>query len=195
MRFDVSCTWLRLSEYLLLSPNFFRLNSWKCRRFFVILHKISINTQMSREQSDDYYYRESKRLRAEVLQLADTLKGQPIRIVVENGITMEVEITKSDLRTLVGKSTRSNKFNAIKNALARDIISYLNKAEYLGWRTVIEGKHPEAAYFAYYSRELGARTILCMRRMADGGMYKPYAIISQQMFDAEVKNLKKGTPF
>ena len=87
---------------------------------------------MSREQSDDYYYRESKRLRAEVLQLADTLKGQPIRIVVENGITMEVEITKSDLRTLVGKSTRSNKFNAIKNALARDIIGYLNKAEYLG---------------------------------------------------------------
>ena len=105
---------------------------------------------------------------------------------------MDVEVTKSDLRTLVGKSTRSNKFNAIKNALARDIIGYLNKAEYLGWRTVIEGKHPEAAYFSYYSRELGAKTILCMRRMADGGVYKPYAIISQQMFDAEVKNLKKG---
>jgi hypothetical protein len=150
---------------------------------------------MSREHSDDYYYRESKRLRAEVLQQAEVLKGQPLRVVVENGITMEVEVTKSDLRTLVGKSTRDNKFNAIKNALARDIIGYLNKAEYLGWRTVIEGKHPEAAFFAYYSRELGARTILCMRRMADGGMYKPYAIISQQMFDAEVENLQKGTPF
>ena len=72
---------------------------------------------MSREHSDDYYYRESKRLRAEVLQLADTLKGQPIRIVVENGITMEVEITKSDLRTIVSKASRDNKFNAIKNAL------------------------------------------------------------------------------
>ena len=95
---------------------------------------------------------------------------------------MEVEVTKSDLRTLVGKSTR-------------DIIGYLTKAEYLGWRTVVEGKHPEAAYFAYYSRELGVRTILCMRRMADGGLFKPYAIISQQMFDAEVGNLQKGTPF
>ena len=46
-----------------------------------------------------------------------------------------------------------------------------------------------------YSRELGAKTILCMRKMADGGMYKPYAIISQAMFDAEVKNLNKGAPF
>lgn len=150
---------------------------------------------MSRGHSDDYYYRESKRLRAEVLQQAEALKGQPLRAVVENGITMEVEVTKSDLRTLVGKSTRDNKFNAIKNALARDIIGYLTKAEYLGWRTVVEGKHPEAAYFAYYSRELGERTILCMRRMADGGLFKPYAIISQQMFDAEVGNLQKGTPF
>ena len=108
---------------------------------------------------------------------------------------MQVEITKSDLRTIVGKSTRSNKFNAIKNALARDIVGYLQKAEYLGWRSVIVGKHPECAYFTYYSRELGAKTILCMRKMSDGGIYKPYAIISQPMFDAEVKNLQKGTPF
>ena len=79
--------------------------------------------------------------------------------------------------------------------LLRDIPGYLSKAEYLGWRSVIVGKHPEAAYFSYYSRELGARTILCMRKMADGGIYKPYAIISQAMFDAEVKNLQKGTPF
>ena len=149
---------------------------------------------MAKRTQEDYY-KESKRIRAEVLQEAEFLKGNPMRFTISNGITMDVEVTKSDLRTLVGKSTRSNKFNAIKNALARDIVGYLNKAEYLGWRTVIEGKHPEAAYFAYYSRELGARTILCMRRMADGGMYKPYAIISQQMFDAEVKNLKKGTPF
>ena len=147
---------------------------------------------MNKDRSEDYYYNESKRLRAEVLQQAEALKGKPLRVVIVNGISMDVEVTKSDLRTLVGKSTRSNKFNAIKNALARDIIGYLNKAEYLGWRTVIEGKHPEAAYFSYYSRELGAKTILCMRRMADGGIYKPYAIISQQMFDAEVKNLKKG---
>jgi len=141
---------------------------------------------------EDYYYQESKRLRHEVLQQAEALKGNPLRVLIDNGIKMEVEITKSDLRTLVGKNTQSNKFNAIKNALARDIVGYLNKAEYLGWRAVIKGKHPEAAYFAYYSRALGATTILCMRRMADGGKYKPYAIISQQMFNAEVRNLQKG---
>ena len=149
---------------------------------------------MELTSEEDYYYQESRRLRAEVLQQAESLKGNPLRIVIENGITMNVEVTKSDLRMLVGKSTRSNKFNAIKNALARDIIGYLNKAEYLGWRTVTEGKHPEAAFFAYYSRELGMKTILCMRRMVDSGIYKPYAIISQQMFDAEVRNLQKGSP-
>lgn len=127
--------------------------------------------------------------------MADALKHNPMRFTITNEITMDVEITKSDLRTIVGKSTRNNQFNAIKNALAKDIPGYLSKADYLGWRTVIEGKHPETAYFSYYSRELGAKTILCMRKMADGGMYKPYAIISQAMFDAEVKNLKKGTPF
>jgi hypothetical protein len=42
-----------------------------------------------------------------------------------------------------------NKFNAIKNALAKDIRGYLEKAEYLGWRPVAEGKHIESAYFAY----------------------------------------------
>lgn len=134
-------------------------------------------------------------MRKEVLQLAEGLKNRPLKRVISNGIRMNVEITKSDLRTLVGKSTRDNKFNAIKNALARDIIGYLNKAEYVGWRRVVAGKHPEAVFFAYYSRELGARTILCMRRMSDGGIYKPYAIISQQMFEAEEGNLQKGTPF
>ena len=146
-------------------------------------------------RTEDDFYRESKRIRKEVLQMADTLKYKPLRFTITNEITMNVEITKSELRTIVGKSTKSNKFNAIKNALARDIPGYLTKADYLGWRSVIVGKHPETAYFSYYSRELGAKTILCMRKMADGGMYKPYAIISQAMFDAEVKNLKKGTPF
>lgn len=150
---------------------------------------------MKKPKDEDYYYKESKRLRAEVLLQAESLKANPVRCTIENGITMHVEITKSDLRTIVGKSTRSNKFNAIKNALARDIVGYLHKAEYLGWRAVIVGKHPECAYFAYYSRELGAKTILCMRKMSDGGIYKPYAIISQPMFDAEVKNLQKRTPF
>lgn len=84
---------------------------------------------------------------------------------------------------------------SFKNALARDITGYLSKADYMGWRSVVIGKHPETAFFSYYSRELGTKTILCMRKMADGGLYKPYAIISMQMFNAEVRNLKKGTPF
>lgn len=149
----------------------------------------------NKKRTEDDFYRESKRLRKEVLQMADTLKQNPIRFTITNGITMDVEITKSDLRTIVGKSTNSNKFNAIKNALARDIPGYLSKADYLGWRSVVGGKHPETAFFSYFSRELGAKTILCMRKMTDGGMYKPYAIISQQMFNAEIKTLKKGTPF
>lgn len=150
---------------------------------------------MQNKRTEDDFYRESKRLRKEVLQMADALKHNPMHLTITNGITMNVEITKSDLRTIVGKSTKNNKFNAIKNALARDIPGYLIKAEYLGWRSVVVGKHPETAFFSYYSRELGTKTILCMRKMTDGGMYKPYAIISQQMFNAEIKTLKKGTPF
>ena len=146
------------------------------------------------KQSQDYYYRESKRLRSEVLLQADHLKDKPMRFIITNVITMEVEITKSDLKTIVSKASRDNKFNAIKNALAKDIPSYLRKGEYLGWRTVDEGKHGECAYFAYFSRELGVKTVLAMRKMKNGGPYKPYAIIDQYAFDANVGQLQTGTP-
>ena len=107
---------------------------------------------------------------------------------------MNVEITKSDLKTIVSKASRDNKFNAVKNALAKDIPSYLQKGDYLGWRTVKEGKHEECAYFTYFNRKIGVRTILAMRKMKNGGPYKPYAIIDQFTFDASVGELKKGTP-
>ena len=107
---------------------------------------------------------------------------------------MEVEITKSDLKTIVSKASRDNKFNAIKNALAKDIPSYLQKSEYIGWRTVTDGKHEESAYFAYFNREFSVRTVLAMRKMKNGGPYKPYAIIDQHAFDATIGELKKGTP-
>ena len=144
-----------------------------------------------KERGQDEYYIESRRLRAEVLQMAETLKGNPIRFIITNGITMRVEITKSDLKTLVSKNVRDNKFNAIKNALAKDILGYLKKAEYLGWRPTVEGKHIESSFFSYFSRELGCKTILCMRRMNDGGIYKPYAIIDEYTFRAESDNLIK----
>lgn len=104
---------------------------------------------------------------------------------------MRVEITKTDLKTIVSKNVGDDKFNAIKNALAKDIPGYLAKAVYLGWRPVAEEKHMESAYFAYFSREWGCRTILCMRRLADGDVYKPYAIINDHTFEAAKADLRK----
>lgn len=143
------------------------------------------------QRTEEEYYIESKRLRAEVLIQAELLKGSPLRFIITNEITMHVEITKTDLKTIVRKNVGDDKFNAIKNALAKDIPGYLAKATYLGWRPVAEGKHIESAYFAYFSRELGCRTILCMRRLADGDVYKPYAIINDHTFAAAEKELRK----
>ena len=146
------------------------------------------------KRTSEGYYKESKRIREEVLQQADSLIGNPLRFTITNGITMEVEITKSDLKTIVSKASRDNKFNAIKNALAKDIPGFLKKSEYIGWRTVKEGKHEESAYFAYFDRDLGVRTVLAMRKMKNHGPYKPYAIIDKFSFEATIGELKKGTP-
>ena len=146
------------------------------------------------KRTQDDYYKESKRLRDEVLRQAETLKDHPLRFTITNGIIMDVEITKSDLRTIVSKASRDNKFNAIKNALAKDIPSFLQKSQYLGWRNLVDGKHEESAYFAYFDRAVGMRTILAMRKMKNGGPFKPYAIIDQHAFDATVGELQKGTP-
>ena len=148
----------------------------------------------NKKRTEDDFYRESKRLRMEVLQMADALKEEPMHFTITNGIKMNVEITKSDLKTIVSKASRDNKFNAIKNAMAKDIPSYLKKGEYLGWRYVQEGKHEESAYFAYFDRDLGVRTILAMRKMKNGGPYKPYAIIDQYAFENNIGELQKGTP-
>lgn len=153
---------------------------------------LSTFTIMKRTIND--YYQESKRLRQEVLLQAEALKKQPLRFTITNGITMNVEITKSDLKTIVSKASRDNKFNAIKNALAKDIPSFLRKSKFLGWRTIKEGKHEESAYFAYFDRKIGIRTVLAMRKMKNGGPYKPYAIIDQYAFENNVRELQKGTP-
>jgi hypothetical protein len=42
--------------------------------------------------------------------------------------------------------------------------------------------------------EIGVKTVLAMRKMKNGGPYKPYAIIDQHAFDATVGELQKGTP-
>jgi len=149
--------------------------------------------QNEKRTADDFY-RESKRLRKEVLQMADALKYSPLRFTITNEITMDVEITRSDLKTIVSKASRDNKFNAIKNALTKDIPSFLKKSKYLGWRYVKDGKHEESAYFAYFDRKIGVRPILAMRKMKNGGPYKPYAIIDQYVFENSIGELQKGTP-
>ena len=146
--------------------------------------------EMAKRTLEDFY-KESKRIREEVLQQAELLKGRPLRFIITNEITMRVEITKTDLKTIVSKNVGDDKFNAIKNALAKDIPGYIAKATYLGWRPIAEGKHFESAYFAYFSRELGCRTILCMRRLADGDIYKPYAIINDHTFATSENELRK----
>lgn len=142
-------------------------------------------------RTEEDYYIESKRFREETMCLADALKDNPIRFVVTNVITMEVEITKSDLKTIVSKNTQDNRFNAFKNKIAQDIRGFLEKAVYEGWREVIPGKHPETAYFAYFSRELGGKAYLCVRKIKNTGLFKPYAIIDQKTFDAEMHHVIK----
>ena len=143
------------------------------------------------KRTEEDYFNESKRFRAEALLIADTLKDSPMRFTITNVITMDVEITKSDLKTIVSKNTQDNRFNAFKNKVAQDLRGFLEKSVYEGWRDVIPGKHPETAFFAYFSRELGEKAYLCVRRIKNTGLFKPYAIIDQKMFDAEIGNLRK----
>ena len=151
-----------------------------------------------KQRTEEEYYIESRRLREETMRMADALKDNPMRFVVTNVITMDVEITKSDLKTIVSKKTmvstnrsQDNRFNAFKNKVAQDIRGFLEKSVYEGWRDVIPGKHPETAFFAYFSRELGEKAYLCVRKIKNTGLFKPYAIIDQKMFDAEIGNLRK----
>lgn len=156
---------------------------------FFIVELININDVKEKD-----YYLESKRLRKEALEIAETYKGNPKRFSISNGIDMEVEITKSDIKTIVSKNTQNNLFNAVKNAWAKNLEGYLLGATYEGWRKTADGKHPESAFFAYYSRRLGANTYLCVRRMKSNGVYKPYAFIDQQTFDNDKNNIVKEKP-
>ena len=89
--------------------------------------------------------------------------------------------------------TEEDFFNESKRLRAEALIlsDFLEKAKYEGWREVIPGKHPETAFFAYYSRELDSKAYLCVRKMKNSGIFKPYAIIDQKTFDAEIQNLRK----
>ena len=143
------------------------------------------------KRTEEDYFIESKRYREETLRIADALKDSPMRFVITNVITMDVEITKSDLKTIVSKNTQDNRFNAFKNKVAQDIRGFIEKSVYEGWREVIPGKHPETAFFAYFSRELDSKAYLCIRKIKNTGLFKPYAIIDQKTFEAEIQSLRK----
>ena len=64
-----------------------------------------------KQRTEEEYYYESRRLRAETMLMADTLRDNPLRFTITNGITMDVEVTKSDLKTIVSKNTQDNRFN------------------------------------------------------------------------------------
>ena len=70
------------------------------------------------KRTEEDYYKESKRLRREVLLQANQLKEKLMHFTITNGITMNVEITKSDLKTIVSKASRDNRFNAIIDQFA-----------------------------------------------------------------------------
>lgn len=89
------------------------------------------------KKTDEDYYIESKKFREEALRIADALKNRPIHFIITNVITMEVEITKSDLKTIVSKNTQDNRFNAFKNKIAHDLKGFLEKSVYEGWREVL----------------------------------------------------------
>ena len=46
----------------------------------------------------------------------------------------------------------------------------------------------------YYKESKRLRAVLAMRKMKNGGPYKPYAIIDEYAFSATEELLQKGTP-
>lgn len=188
IKLSVPFQWIDLATgYIQLNQLYLADFSTPEKRF---TNQIRTFARMKQRTEEDYYI-ESRRLREETMRMADELKDHPMRFIVTNVITMDVEITKSDLKTIVSKNTQNNRFNAFKNKVAQDIRGFLEKSKYEGWREVIPGKHPETAYFAYFSRKLGEKAYLCVRKIKNTGLYKPYAIIDQKMFDAEIGKLKK----
>ena len=52
-------------------------------------------------------------------EMAEVLKECPLRFTITNGITMDVEITKSDLKTVLGKIAGTGVNNAENNGRFR----------------------------------------------------------------------------
>ena len=66
-------------------------------------------------------YQRAKKAREEALAIAETFKGKPKRFAVDNGIKMDMEMSRQDIKTLVGKNTPDDEFNLLKNEAAKDV--------------------------------------------------------------------------
>ena len=123
----------------------------------------------------------------ELLEYGDTLKNRPLRARFSNVIEGEIEITKADIKTIAYKNVPDVAFNEEKNMLALDIPRFIATSIFLGWADTVPGKHPEAAYFAYFSKQTRHEFILCLRKMKATGRFKPYAIISREIFNVNLE--------
>ncbi len=123
----------------------------------------------------------------ELLNYGEFLKDHPIIIPFSNVIDGELEVTKRDIKILAYKNIPDAEFNTEKNKLAQDIHRFIATADFLGWADTIPGKHPEAAYFIYYSKVTKREFILCLRKMKSTRRFKPYAIISREKFNIDLK--------
>ncbi|MBO4692416.1 MAG: hypothetical protein J5604_06535 [Bacteroidales bacterium] len=146
------------------------------------------------KDSTQYYYEMARKARAEALELANKYKLSPLTFEITNVIKMKIQVTKTDIRTIVGKNTSDDRFNWAKNETAKDIKAFLENAKYEGWADVLPGKHPESVYFVYYSKRKRRKLVLCVRKVKDLDVYKPYAIISHADFKSGKAKIKKGTP-
>ena len=90
---------IRIIELTLLSATKVMLFSESSKHFyrFVCNFRFSAYFCIMKQRTEEEYYIESKRLREETIRMADALKDHPLRFVITNVITMDVEITKSDL--------------------------------------------------------------------------------------------------
>lgn len=147
-----------------------------------------------KEKDSTQYYHELARIAgAEALAIAETFKGNPQRFRIHNGIFMDVEISKQDIKTIVHKNITDEEFNLMKNEAAKDIRGFLENATYEGWAEVKKGKHPESAFFVYYSEKEKRKLVLCVRKISDAKRFKPYAIIPYEVFEI-AHTITKGIP-
>lgn len=77
-----------------------------------------------KQRAEEDYYVESKRIRKEVLEMAEVLKECPLRFTITNGITMDVEITKSDLKTVLGKNAGTGVINDFLSRKSQNLLIF-----------------------------------------------------------------------